>query len=132
MSDRPLIVPIKEKPIVNAGDMSGTVTSPVTILKGASCISYDLRWTGTPTGAFSVQVSNSWFAGPNGQELDSGFSTWNDLPTGSFSGTYPVPAGSNGNGMLDVVLTGSYAIRLVYVPDSGSGVLTVYAAAKVS
>ena len=92
-------------------------------------ISYDLAWTGTPVGTFQVQVSNTYAQDPDGDVLSAG--NWNTLPTTSFTGTYPVPAGSPGNGFLDVVGTEAAWVRLQYTASSGSGTLTVIPAAKV-
>jgi hypothetical protein len=129
MSDRPLIAPNTITPIINGASMTTSVTGPATIIQRLPGISYDIVWTGTPTGTFQVQVSNTVVLGANGAVLTAG--SWTTLPTSSFTGTYPVPSGSAGNGMLDVVGTECYAIRLTYTASSGSGLLTVVAAAKV-
>jgi len=137
MSDRPLIAPNKNKPIIGpsgsgaivSGDMSSNINGPVSIIQRLPGISYDIVWTGTPTGTFTVQVSNSYFTDPEGNVI--GTPNWTNLPTASFTGTYPVPSGSSGAGFLDVVGTEAYAVRLIYTSSSGSGSLTVYAAAKV-
>jgi hypothetical protein len=109
--------------------MATSVTSPVSCINRIPGISYDLSWTGTPTGTFAVQVSNTYSQDANGNVITAG--NWNTLPTSSFTGTYPVPAGSPGNGFLDVVGTEAAYVRLVYTAVSGSGSLTVVCAAKV-
>jgi hypothetical protein len=129
MSDRPLIVPNLNKPLINAASMATTITGPATIINRIPGISYDLVWTGTPVGTFAIQVSNTYAQNAEGAVSNAG--SWSTLPTSSFQGTYPVPAGSPGNGFLDVVGTEAYAIRLVYTATSGTGTLTVLAAAKV-
>lgn len=130
MSDRPLIVPNQNKPLVDAVSMGADITSKVMIIKHLPGISYDLTWTGTPTGTFSVQVSNSYAESADGQSvLNAG--SWTALPTSAFVGTYPAPSGSAGNGFLDVVGTEAYAIRLVYTRVGGTGALTVFPAATV-
>ncbi len=129
MSDRPLIAPNTQTPIINGVSMATTITGPATIIQRLPGISYDIVWTGTPTGTFAVQVSNTVVLGPNGAVAVAG--SWNTLPTAFFSGTYPVPSGSSGKGFLDVVGTEAYAVRLVYTAVSGAGNLTVVAAAKV-
>lgn len=129
MSDRPLISPNTITPIINAASMATSITGPSTIIQRLPGISYDIVWTGTPTGTFSVQVSNTVVLGPNGSILVEG--SWSTLPASSFSGTYPVPAGSSCNGFLDVVGTEAYAVRITYTAVSGTGTLTVVAAAKV-
>lgn len=129
MSDRPFIRPDVYTPLVNAASTAGTITSPATSINKLSGISYDLTWTGTTAGAFAVQVSNSYSINAEGATLTAG--SWNTLPTSSFTGTYPVPAGGPGNGFLDVVGTEAAWVRLVFTPSSGTGTLTVLAAAKV-
>jgi hypothetical protein len=129
MSDRPLIAANINKPIVNAASMAGTITSPPTNINRLPGISYDLLWTGSPTGTFAVQVSNTYEQSPTGTVISAG--NWNTLPTASFTGTYPVPSGSAGNGFLDVVGTEAAWVRIVYTPSGGTGNLTVVPAAKV-
>lgn len=127
--DRPIIVPNLINPLVNAASMATTVTSVPTSINRIPGISYDLAWTGTPTGTFAVQVSNTYSQSATGAVINAG--NWNTLPTASFSGTYPVPAGSPGNGFLDVVGTEAAWVRIVYTPSGGAGSLTVVVAAKV-
>lgn len=129
MADRPLIKPNLNQPLVNAGNMSTTITSKPTNIYGPTIMSYDLTWTGTPTGTFAVQVSNTYDQSPGGAIIAAG--SWTTLPTSAFVGTYPAPAGSPGNGFLDIVGTGAAWIRLVYTAASGSGSLTVIPSGKV-
>ena len=129
MSMRPLIAPNLNTPLINAVSMASTITSAPTYINQLPGISYDLSWTGTPTGTFAVQVSNTYAQSGNGTVLNAG--NWNTLPTASFSGTYPAPAGSPGNGFLDVVGTEAAWVKLVYTPSGGSGNLTAVVAAKV-
>lgn len=129
MSSRPILVPNLDKPIINAVSMATSITGPATIIQLLPGISYDIVWTGTPTGTFQVQVSNTFRQAADGTITNAGH--WTTLPAASFSGTYPVPSGSADNGFLDFVGTEAYAVRLVYTAVSGSGTLTVVAAAKV-
>jgi len=128
MSQRPLIAPNAVNPLISAS-MATSITGPVTIIQRIPGISYDITWTGNPVGTFQVQVSNSYAENPDGTVLNAG--NWTTLPTSAFTGTYPVPSGSAGNGFLDVVGTEAYAIRLTYTATSGTGTLTVFPAAKV-
>lgn len=129
MSSRPLIAPNTLKPIINGASMAASITGPATIIQMLPGISYDIVWSGTPTGSFAVQVSNTVTFNGDGSVNNAG--SWTALPTSAFAGTYPTPAGSAGNGFLDVVGTEAYAVRLVYTRISGTGTLTVVAAAKV-
>lgn len=129
MSSRPILAPNLNSPIIFKADMSANITGPATIIQMLPGISYDIAWTGTPTGTFSVQVSNTFRQSPDGTITNAG--NWTTLPSSSFSGTFPVPSGSASNGFIDVMGTEAYAIRLVYTAVSGSGSLTVVAAGKV-
>ena len=127
--DRPLITPNLNKPLINAHAMTTSFNGPATIINRLPGISYDIAWTGTPTGTFSVEVSNTFALNTDGSVANAG--NWTVLPSSAFVGTIPVPSGSAGNGFLDIVGTEAYAIRLIYTAASGSGTLTVLASAKV-
>lgn len=129
MSSRPILVPNLDRPIINAADMSGDITGPATIIQMLPGISYDIKWTGTPTGTISIEVSNTYKQAADGTVTNAG--NWTALPSSSFQGTYPTPAGSSSNGFLDLFGVSAYAARLVYTAGSGSGNLTVVACSKV-
>lgn len=129
MSDRPILPPNLDKPIINAVSMASSITGIATIIQMLPGLSYDISWTGTPTGTFAVQVSNTYKQAPSGLVTNAG--NWNTIPQSAFQGNYPAPAGSSGNGFIDLVATESYAVRLVYTRVSGTGSLTVVACAKV-
>lgn len=129
MSSRPLLAPNNFLPIINGASMATSITGPATIIQMLPGISYDIAWTGTPVGTLQVQVSNTYQQNSDGSVKVAG--NWSTLPPSSFSGTYPIPAGSPGNGFLDVVGTEAYAVRLTYTAASGTGSLTVVAAGKV-
>jgi hypothetical protein len=129
LSNRPTIFPNLDKPIINAASMATQIIGPATNISMQPGISYDLLWTGSPVGTFAVQVSNTYRQDAAGTVTNPG--NWNTLPTSSFTGTYPVPSGSPGNGFLDVVGTEAAWCRLVYNPTSGSGNLTAVLASKV-
>lgn len=129
MSDRPYIKPNVLTPIISNASMASTITGPPTNINLLPGISYDISWTGAPVGTFSIQVSNTYVPNTDGSVSTTG--NWTTLPSGSFSGTYPVPSGTPGNGFLDVFGTEAAWIRFVYTPTSGTGSLTVVASAKV-
>jgi len=109
--------------------MTTSIIGTPTIIQRLPGISYDISWTGSPVGTFSVEVSNTYQLSATGQVINAG--NWTILPTSSFTGTYPVAIGAPGNGFLDVVGTEAYAVRLIYNATSGSGSLTVVPCAKV-
>jgi hypothetical protein len=106
--------------------MTANITSAVTIVKMLSQISYDISWTGSPTGTFAVQVSDTYSQFSDGTVNNPG--DWVSLP---LSAT-PVTGGAAGNGMIDILATGTYAMRLVYTFASGTGTLNATISAKVA
>jgi len=124
MSSRPLLRP--QKVIVN-GDMSSSVTSLVTNINMISCVGYTVAWTGTPTGTFSVEVSQDYVAPVGVQDEPLNAGTWVPL-------TLSVPvlaAGTADTAFIDVDVTGAAYVRLVYTATSGSGTLNATIAGKV-
>lgn len=113
MSSRPFLKPFS---VVTNGSMGASITSAVTIKNQLSLISYSASWTGTPTGTFSVEVSDDYLENVDGSVRNAG--TWNTLPLSAAVSA----SGSTGNGLIDVQ-TGAYAIRLVYTRASGTGTL---------
>lgn len=113
--------------------MSGDLVSDPTILQSLSCGSYAVSWVGTsPVGTLSLQVSDDYKLNPDGSVENAG--TWNTAPLssgGSTVSTIPV-SGNTGNGFIDILGTGAYAIRLIYTAGSGTGSLTVTVNGKVT
>jgi hypothetical protein len=106
--------------------MATQIISTPTIIDNISLISYDISWTGTaPVGMMSVQVSNTYTQNAEGQTANPG--NWTTL---TLSAPTPV-TGNTGNGGIDVDVTGFYAIRLVYTPTSGTGLMNATINAKV-
>lgn len=129
MSSRPMLKPFL---VVTSGDMSGNITSLPTNIEQISCLSYDIAWTGTPTGTFAVQVSNTYVPSAAPGNLRQNAGNWTTIPAANFQGTYPTPAGSADNGALDLDVTAFSWVRLVYTRSSGTGTLNVMVAGKVT
>lgn len=124
MSSRPQFNPYS---VITSGDMSGSLTSKVTIIQKLSMISYDISWSGTaPVGVITVQVSNSYAQNEDGTVKTAG--SWTTLTLSSTTNV----SGATGNGFIDVDATAGYAIRLVYTRTSGSGSLNVIVNGKVA
>jgi len=113
--------------------MAANITSAPTVIQKLSMLSYGLSWTGSsPVGTVSVQLSNDFSLDAEGRVLNAG--TWNTALlnyNGTQVTTIPI-TGSTGSGLIDIVLTAAYAIRLIYTAGSGTGALTVTANGKVS
>lgn len=130
MSIRPELRPFS---VITNGNMSGNLTSLVTIIQKLSMLSYSYSWAGTePSGTISVQVSNDYAIDAQGNASNAG--TWNTLffidNTGAVVTSFAV-SGSTGSGQVDVQ-TGAYAIRTLYTSDSGTGSLQAVINGKVS
>lgn len=111
--------------VITNGDMSGDLTSMITIMDQLIMISYSIVWTGSsPLGNISVQVSDDYSVTPGGTVNNPG--TWNTLP---LSAPTPV-SGSSGNGFIDIDAHAGYAIRLVYARVSGTGSMSAIVMGK--
>lgn len=109
------------------GNMAGVITSPVTVIQNLSQISYDISWAGSsPVGGIVVQSSNTYSQNADGSVNNPG--DWNTLPLSSTASI----SGNTGSGVIDILASGLYAIRLVYTPISGTGALSATVSAKVA
>lgn len=130
MSSRPLFKP--HAVIVN-GDMSGDITSQVTVIQTLSMMSYSLSWVGTsPVGTAEVQVSNDYALGATGAVVNAG--TWNTINLqyqGNAVSTIPI-TGNVDHAFIDIDELGAFAVRLKFTHTSGTGTLQVVFNAKVS
>lgn len=123
MSSRPFLKPFS---VVANGDMSqASVTSAPTIINYVSGVSYDITWTGTPTGSFSVQVSNTYSENPDGSVRNAG--NWANVIISPAVNA----AGSDDNAIINLAGLETYAVRLVYTRSSGSGTLNAVICGKV-
>lgn len=129
MSSRPFIKPYS---VITDGDMSGNITSEVTIVQQLSMISYGYSWTGTsPIGTIKVQASNDYSIDAGGNVKNAGNWATLTLDNGGTAVTAIDVTGNSGTGMIDIVQTAGYALRTVYTASSGTGVLNVIVNAKV-
>lgn len=123
MSSRPLFKPHS---VITDGDMSGDLTSEVTIIQMLSMASYSVKWVGTaPVGVITVEVSNDYSQNSDGSVRNAG--TWNTLV---LTQTCAV-IGNADNGYIDIESHAGYAIRLKYTRTSGTGTMNVVISGKV-
>lgn len=116
---------IKPFPVVTAASMGASVTSTPTIIENITGVGYDVRWTGTPVGTFSVQISNTYSVDAMGNTKNAG--TWTPVTLSS-----PITAaGSADNAFINLAGVESYAVRLVYTRTSGTGILDAVISGKV-
>lgn len=130
MSTRTRIAPFK---VIDGQSMASNITSAVTVLQSVTGGSYALSWAGTsPVGMLSFEVSDDYSLDSKGNVNNPG--TWNIAPvsvSGTSVTTIPI-SGNSGNGYIDILGTGAYAARLVYIAGSGTGSLTATVVGKVA
>lgn len=122
MSARPKL---EAFPLFTNQSMGSTVHSAPTNVQQISKISYDISWTGTPTGSFTVEVSDTYTQYPDGTTNNAG--SWTPLPLSSSTAT----GGQAGNGLIDIQ-TSALWIRLTYNFVSGSGTMNATISGKVA
>lgn len=123
---------IRPQPVIENGDMSGDLTSQITILQSVTVGSYSYSWVGTsPVGTIALQGSNDYALNQDGTVKNAG--TWTDF-TLDLNGTQvsSIPlTGDSGNGVIEWT-TGVYALRTFYDRTSGTGTLQCIVNGKVS
>ncbi len=100
--------------LIGAMASTNTIYSQILDISKMDNCGLEVTWTGTPTGTFSVMVSNS---GINFYAL-------------TFNPALTQPSGSAGGYAIDLNQLPFKYMNLQYVNSSGSGSLTVYAQMK--
>lgn len=122
MSGRPFVPQTK---VITNESMGASVTSEPTILNQMSGAGYDVSWTGTPTGTFSVEISNTIKLGNDRSIVEPG--NWTAVTLSA-----PITAsGSADNAFINLAGLQAYAVRLKYTRTSGTGTLNAVICAKV-
>ena len=109
--------------IVN-GNLSATLTSPVTNIKYLDNVLIELICTGSPNGTFFVEFSADYNQDLNQNALNSG--TWVPLDFG----TNPPTITTATDIMLDLNQMPAPFVRVRWVPVSGSGTVNMWISAK--
>lgn len=99
---------------------TSTILSQISEIRGFDDVYYEMQFTGTPTGTFTVQVSSSYdpITNPNAVFIVL------PLTPG------PVAAGTSGSIGIDINLEGAQWIQLTYTNTSGTGVLNAFISSK--
>lgn len=125
---------LRPAPVIENGDMSGSITSAPTILQSLTVGTYAYSWAGSsPVGGISVEISNDYKLSADGITVaNSG--TWTavyfTLNGSTVVNSAPL-SGNTGNGVIEWS-TGAYAIRTVYTRVSGTGTLQSVICGKVT
>lgn len=123
MSGRKNVLPPYQ--IISSGDMSqASITSSVTNITYLDNICIQLVFTGSPTGNFAVQGSNTYEQDNNGNVVNAGTWTALDLTPS------PAATGSGSNILIDLNQLSFPYIRVVYTKDSGTGTLNATISGK--
>ena len=110
--------------VITAASMASTITQTIPInLKYIDKVAIQLNFTGTPTGAFTINASVDHLQDQSGNVLNAG----TFIPM-SFS-TPPVASGAAGNIILDITTAVPY-IQIIYTPSGGTGTLDAYITGK--
>lgn len=104
--------------LISNGDMSANISSAGVNTESVDNVGVELSWTGTPSGAWKIQASNSSTDGSNG--------TWTDLSMTIGS----QPTGAAGGFLLDLNQFPFKYVRIVYTKTSGTGTANAYLYAK--
>ena len=110
--------------IISAGDMSGSITSPVIETKLQDNLGIQLNWTGAPFGTFDVQISIDYKKDVNGSVQNPG--NWVSLvliPAIAASGVPDIA-------YIDINQICAPYMRVLYTRGSGSGSLDMYVTGK--
>jgi hypothetical protein len=97
--------------LVDAGDMSGDITSDAIDMRTSDSLFLHMVWTGTPAGDLELQYSNDG-------------STWIDSGETQIAGS-----GAPGADLFSVIVRAGYA-RLFWDDTSSTGVLNAWACVK--
>jgi hypothetical protein len=113
--------------ILTAGDMSSStpLVSAVTNIEHLDNIALQFNFSGTPTGAFAVEVSVDYAQDANGNVTNPG--TWVPMALSPA----PAAAGAAGSIFIDIQMTSAPWIRSKYTKASGSGLLDMWISAKM-
>jgi len=124
--------------MIKAGVMTGTNALVFVLdVDEIDWLTFDITYTGTPTGTFKVEASNSYL--PDRRDLTGGTYTakragsWKDM-TSRLVPSIANPAGAGGNQFVgfpfgDVAIGATY-VRFTYTNTSGAGVLDVFVTGK--
>ncbi len=109
--------------IITNGDMTLPLISKVIPTKFQDNIGIQATWTGVPFGSITVQVSVDY--DPEIVDLKS-TATWSTLTLSSLI----APVGMPDDAYISIHQIEAPYMRVLYTPISGSGFLSVWAAAK--
>lgn len=117
---------IRSYKISSAVSLATSVTSSPTNIEGVDNVGYQINFTGTPTGTFTVEVSADYQPGTSPHEEPINAGNWIALPISPAV----TASGAAGSAYIDLNQLSAPWIRIVYTRTSGTGSLDVYVTAK--
>lgn len=110
--------PLNQFTIFSLQDMGSNFTSDPQSNKFQDNVGIQIKWIGTPTGTFGVQISNDYYPGDSDGAYNAG--TWTNL---TLSTTIAATGGADNAAINLKQLPFSY-YRVIYTFTSGSGLMT--------
>lgn len=109
---------------------TNVLTSAITEITRKDNIAYELSWTGTPTGTFTVQGSISYNPGNPQSGGGANAGVWTTITVTDQNGNAPAAAGAPGQVLMNLNELSFPYIRVQYTNSTGSGTLTGYVSGK--
>lgn len=110
--------------IITAQSMATTITSSAVEIENQDNIGIQLHWIGTPTGAFSIQISSNHLEDSQHNVITAG--NWVTLTLSPAI----TASGSADDAYIDLNQISALYMRIVYTATSGAGTLDAYVVAK--
>lgn len=118
----------KSIPVISAGNMAVTITSPYIDVQNMVLGSIQASFTGAPTGTIKLQCSNIPSIYQTHQPLSDQIPTPTEVWTDVANSQAAISAA--GNVMWNIADIGYEKLRVVYTATSGTGSLTVVMVGK--
>lgn len=111
--------------VMSSVSMASNIVSSVTNIAYLDNIGIQFNYSGSPLGAFNVQISGDYNQDNNGNVLNPG--NWINLTLSPA----PAASGTTGQAYVDIFQISAPWIRTTYTASSGTGFLSVYITAKM-
>lgn len=112
--------------------MSGTavIVSSISAIQYKDSISFQMQWTGTPSGSFAVQGSLDYNPGNPQTGGPANTGTWTSVNALDVNGNAPNALGAAGQILFNMNQLAFPWVRMQYTNISGTGTLNGYFMAK--
>jgi len=107
--------------LIVGASMADSFTSSAVMIRWQDNVGLQLKWSGTPTGVFTVECSNNRYPETN----QAG-----DFYSLTFSPSLDQPAGAAGGYLINLNQVPFSWVRVVYTRSSGTGTLDCWLTSK--